>query len=650
MKTVSKAIPILACDFETTVDGTKEQNSTEVWSAASVELYTENVIVNHSIEEFFEYLFNRNEDLILYFHNLKFDGMFILYSFLNTFNFKQGYLIDEKHSMFKKRKQLENNEFIYTISAMGQWYTITLKYNEHFYEFRDSLKLMPMSLREVGKGFNTKHRKLDMEYTGYRYAGCEITPEEMEYIKNDVLVLKEALEIMFAEGHSKLTIGSCCMSEFKRYYGQEDYDQLFPDLTQYEIDISKYGSANADEYIRHSYKGGWCYLVPERANKLVETGTTGDVNSLYPSVMHSESGSIYPTGLPHFWKGNIIPDEALKQNRYFFIRIKTRFYIKDGYLPTVQIKRTMLYKPTEWLTTSDVLNPKTGEYVTHYTDRAGNIYDTRVTLTLTMTDYYRLLQHYELVDFEILDGCWFFTQIGLFDDYINKYKEIKMNSKGAKRTIAKLFLNNLYGKLASSTDSSYKIVYAGSNSEICFREVNADEKKAGYIAIGSAITSYARNFTIEAAQKNYHPDGHGFIYADTDSIHCDLAPEEMQGIKVDDNAFCCWKLEASWDSAIFVRQKTYIEHVTAENLQPIEKPYYNIKCAGMPDSCKRLLNMSLTGDYTELDSIKDEQQRQFAQTPRTLTDFKKGLTIGGKLMPKRIKGGVLLVETTYEMR
>ena len=55
---------------------------------------------------------------------------------------------------------------------------------------------MPFRLEEIGKAFNTNHRKLDMEYEGYHYAGCEISKEEEDYIKNDVLVLKEALNIM----------------------------------------------------------------------------------------------------------------------------------------------------------------------------------------------------------------------------------------------------------------------------------------------------------------------------------------------------------------------------------------------------------------------------------------------------------------------
>lgn len=35
---------------------------------------------------------------------------------------------------------------------------------------------------------------------------------------------------------------------------------------------------------------------------------------------------------------------------------------------------------------------------------------------------------------------------------------------------------------------------------------------------------------------------------------------------------------------------------------------------------------------------------------RTMRDFRVGLKVPGKLRPKRIRGGVLLVDTPYEMR
>ena len=242
-----------------------------------------------------------------------------------------------------------------------------------------------------------------------------------------------------------------------------------------------------------------------------------------------------------------------------------------------------------------------------------------------------------------------------FDLYIEKYKQQKLNSKGARRELAKLFLNNLYGKFASSMNSSFKVAQLKDDGSLTFITVTANEKKPGYIAVGSAVTSYARNFTIRTAQANYHgKNERGFIYADTDSIHCDLEPHELKGITVHDKNFCCWKLEAQWDIAQFTRQKSYIEHVIAENQVPIDEPYYNIKCAGMPDKCKKLFQMSMQGEYPTQEEIEEKKYTTddlvFLSEKRELKDFSVGLQVPGKLYPKRIRGGVLLVEGFYEMR
>ena len=638
-------------DFETTVY--EGQKHTEVWASAIVELNSEDVKIFKSIDETFEYLSVMKDNVIVYYHNLKFDGSFWLSYLLVDRNFKQAYnktgeRINDVE--WQQEKEMKNNTFKYSISDKGQFYTIIIKVNNKFIEIRDSLKLLPFSVKKIGKSFETKHKKLDMEYTGFRYSGCEITLEEQEYIKNDVLVVKEALEIMYNEGHNKLTIGSCCLEEYKKLIGKDDYSMYFPNLTEIELDKDTYGSFNAEEYIRKSYRGGWCYVVKGKENKIYENGVTADVNSLYPSVMSSESGNRYPVGKPYFWKGNYIDEEALKTNRYFFIRIKTRFYIKKNKLPFIQVKGNLLYNGREMLETSDIYDAETDTYCKEILDFNGNLVSTRVELTLTMTDYYLMKEHYDLVDFEILDGVWFYTEIGIFDRYIEKYKKIKTVSTGAKRELAKLFLNNLYGKMATSTDSSFKVAYVKEDKSIGFLPVLANDKKPVYIPIGSAITSYARNFTIRTAQKNYYGvDKRGFIYADTDSIHCDLDVSELKDVPVHDSAFCHWKLEALWDKGIFVRAKTYIEHVTHENLKPVE-PYNNIKCAGMPQKCKDLLNLSLEG-YTEeeYEALKDIEKK-FVKTKRTFKDFKRGLIVPSKLRPKRINGGIILCDTTYEMR
>lgn len=651
-----KKATIFASDFETTVY--EGQEKTEVWSAATCELYTEDVIVFGCIDDLFNFYAKEvNGNVIAYFHNLKFDGAFWVDWLLRKKKFKQAYQQNgERVSELKAfepdtiegiesvhTKDMKNGEFNYLISSLGQWYSIVIKTNNKLIELRDSLKLMPFALRKLGKDFGTKHQKLEMEYTGFRYPNCPISDEEMEYIKNDVLVLKEALEVMFNEGHKKLTIGSCCLSEFKRMFYPDEYKQLFPDLYAEPIDKEIYGSETIGEYIRNSYRGGWTYLVKGKEKQIKHNGFTADVNSLYPSMMSSESGNKYPIGKPIFWSGNYIPDWA--EEGYYFIRFKTQFYIKKGYLPFVQIKNNLLYNGREMLETSDVR--WRGKYYDKSMNIDGDLVDNIVTLTMTMTDYKLFREHYNVKNFEILDGCAFQCESGIFDTYIEKYKKIKLNSKGAKRTIAKLFLNNLYGKMAASTDSSFKFAYM-QDGNIKFMTIPEKHKKAGYIPVGSAITSYSRNFTIRTAQKNFYgADKHGFVYADTDSIHCDMPLEEVKGITIHPKNFCCWSIESMWDIGWFVRPKTYIEHVVKKDMEDCE-PFYDIKCAGMPENCKQLFLKSMLG--IEADETNTVEEKEFLSVKRELTDFDIGLCVPSKLMPKRIEGGILLKETTYKMR
>lgn len=669
----------LVGDFETTVyDG---QERTDVWAAACVELYTEDVLIFGSIDQMFRYLCSLERNVIIYFHNLKFDGAFWLNFLKSRTDYQEAFVTENPDKCvghFIDRQYMKSKTYTYAISDMGQWYKITIKTSKWYIEIRDSLKLLPFSVKKLGKDFKLKHQKLEMEYTGYRYPNCPISDEEKEYIANDVLVVKEAIEIMFDDGHKKLTIGSCCLDEYKRTSQFYDYDLIFPNLYELDINPKQYGSSTAGAYIRKAYRGGWCYVVPEKRSKLLGPGTTADVNSLYPSMMHSESGNVYPVGSPVFWEGDFIPEEAKSPNHYYFLRVKTRFNIKKNHLPFIQIKDDHAYKGNECLTTSDRISRITGERCEVEADFDGILHPITVTLTLTQTDWQLLQDHYNLSLTKILDGCYFTAKAGIFDEYIDKYRKIKIESKGAQREEAKLFLNNLYGKMATSPDSPFKVARLNENGALSFftvrmtedvtdfsvDDIKALQKKPGYIPIGAAITSYARNFTIRAAQKNYHgPNKAGFIYADTDSIHCDLPPDKIKGIKVHNTAFCAWKLESCWDYGFFVRQKAYLEHITHENLEPLDErdQYTNLKCAGMPELPKQLFLLSMNPLTKQ---ILDDQDMYdwllpdwgvdaldfLREKTRTVQDFKVGLKVPGKLKPVNIAGGVLLMETTYTMR
>lgn len=595
---------MLACDFETTVyDG---QTFTEVWSAAYARLFYDKVVVLHSIEEFIQDMKQYRCNVVCWFHNERFDGTFIV-----------NYLLQQGWTWKKDSKHLNNKEFSTLISKQSRWYTITISFGKYRIEIRDSAKLMPMTLSQMGEAFGTLHRKKEMEYKGVRYAGCSISQEEMEYIINDVLVLKESLEYMFLQGHTKLTIGSCALHQFKHATGKTIFEQKFPRLDIIKLDDS-YGSVNAYEYIHKSYKGGWCYLKKEYANSRVYRGRTFDVNSLYSSVMHSSSGNSYPVGLPHFWKGSI-PDTVLKYNRIFFIRVKCRFYLKEKHLPTIQIKGNPRYRGSDWLETSDVCVK--GSYYRFLYNNNGEEEDTDVELTLTSTDWKLFNENYNIEDLEILDGCWFYSQLGLFDDYIERWMDKKMNAKSkAERTEAKFFLNNLYGKFGTSTDSSYRepVLLPDSSIDLILHEES--DKVPGYIAIGSFVTSYAREFTIRHAQKNYDL----FIYADTDSLH--LKDGEYYAIKIHPSKLLHWKEESFWSSAIFLRQKTYAEFIRKEDGEKV-RPHWLLKCAGMSEKAK---------------------SNFFATRPITCFDY--GLSVWGNLEPKRIPGGIVLKDSKFTLR
>lgn len=593
---------IMVADFETTVyDG---QDSTEVWAVSSDYVYDDDYRLFHSLPEYFEYIFKLNDNLIIYFHNLKFDGNFMVYDLLKRLDFK----FTPKLIMYKHPTKF----FTTLISDKNRWYNLTLSYNKHKIEFRDSAKLMPYTLEQVGEAFQTEHRKLKMEYKGFRYPGCDISLSEQLYIRNDVLVLKEAMRHMLDAGFNRLTIGSCCLNEFKELFKQSnvcELEYIFPNLKDISCEIL--GFRNWDEYIRKTYKGAWCYCKEGEAID----GNTYDINSLYPFVMHSSSRNYYPVGMPHVFYDSI-PEKCNNVDVVYFVRIKCKFKLKENMLPTIQIKDSFLYKSNEWLTTSDI--KYRGKYY-EYFELDGKIYDNKPILNLTKADYELFLKHYNVWDLEILDGCWFNAEMGLFDNYIDKWNFKKENAKNkVERTQAKLMNNNLYGKLSTDDNSTYlepQLI----DDVVHYIPREEHNKKVFSISCGSFVTSYARCYTITHAQLNYKI----FRYADTDSLH--LSGIGI-GLEIHPTKLGAWKHETHWRRGKFLRQKCYCEFVDIKDDKKIY-PHWEITCAGMSERAKNNF---------------------LAQHP--ITDFKYELTIPGNLKPKVIKGGVLLVEYPFTLR
>lgn len=603
------------------ITNTKKQ--VEVWSAAICEvgcLEPEKVEVLGSIKEFYEYIVSFKDDSIVYFHNLQFDGSFII-----DFLLKSGY--KEVQGKAKPKPKTFN----ILITGQGRWFNIVfITKSNHKIQIWNSLNLLPFSLKLVGEGFKTKYQKTSMDF-GHKFVGYKPTEEELEYIRNDVLVLSEALDLLIKQGNDRMTIGSCCLNDFKeRLYNKytkacpklnksEIYRTFFPDLTKIELDEDTYGAFDVDCYIRDSYRGGWCYVNPKYQGYLIEKdGCVFDFNSMHPSMMKMYS---YPIGKPKFWEGNYLPEVCNSEKVLYFIRIKTKFDLKPDKFPCIQIKNNVKFKSNEWLTTSK-------------TCLLGREFDERIELTLTQVDYEMILESYELTEFEILDGCYFQCAKGLFDDYIDYWAKIKENSKGSMRQLAKLFLNNFYGKFGTNRISEFKIPKLEDEKVVYETLTSEKDKMTEYVAVAAFVTAYSRYTVIKAANDNYKY----FAYADTDSIHCICKPEFVNTIECHDTKLCYWKKESEFKKAKYLRQKTYIELVVENGVEAWE-----VKCAGMSENCKKLL----LNQYTE-------EECEALGYNYTLHDIEKefdvGLSLDGKLMPYRIPGGIVLINTKFTMK
>lgn len=560
-------------DFET---ATWNPTKTWVWAWSLCDIENpENVDVGNDIETFFERI-KKEANPYIYFHNLKFDGEFILY-YLMTHDFE-----------YVDSKEKRNKTFSTLISDMGLFYQIEVYFEvgkkTKKVTFIDSLKIINQSVESMPKTFKIPENKLEIDYNEPREIGHELTGEEIAYIKNDVVIVAKALKYLFDMGLTKMTAGSNALSEYKEIMKLNRFRNLYKPLN-YEI----------DKDIRRAYRGGFTYLNPIYKNKDVASGEVLDVNSLYPSVMYKE---ILPFGEPFFYVGEYKEDKVYP---LYIQRLTCSFKIKEGKIPTIQIKHSR-FIDNEYLTDSG---------------------EEPVALTLTSVDLKLFLEQYDVWDLNYESGWKFKGMRGLFTEYIDKWIKVKneatiSGNKGI-RQVAKIMLNSLYGKFATSLDVQSKIPYL-ENEVVKYKLGEKDTKDGVYLPMGAFITAYARDKTIRTSQaiKDYSIKKYGvdmYCYSDTDSIHTILPIEELkQFCEIDDVELGAWKHESHFTRAKFIRQKTYLEEIDGE---------INITCAGLPQRC-----------YDQV----------------TWDNFKEGLKVDGKLSFKHVQGGVILVETEFTIK
>lgn len=591
-------------DFETTTD----EKDCRVWAYAicGIDDPTE-FYYGNSFEDFIEFCQNPRHNYTLYFHNLKFDGSFII-----------SWLLSHGYRYISDRKEKEDQTFTTLITDMGQFYAIEIYFrikNHHVNKVKilDSLKIFPnFSVEKVAEGFNLPIHKLEIDYKKTRPKGWQLTEQEVNYIRNDVEIMARALKIMFDQGLDHMTIAGDAFSSYKDFVPH--FRKRFPILNK-----------EVDKDIRQAYRGGFTYVNDIYKEKEVGKGICIDKNSMYPSKMVQKP---LPYGNPEFFEGKYEYDPTMP---LFIQSITCRFELKPGKIPNIQLKNNLSFISNEYLSSSN---------------------DEIVTLSLCSPDYQLFIENYD-ISHVTYNGGWKFRECqGMFDTYINYWMEqkIKAGKEGNKplRQIAKLMLNSLYGRFGLSIIAQQKYPYLDDNGVVKFALLPEEEREPVYIPVACFITAYGREDTIRTSQKirEYSLKKYGYdayLYSDTDSIHCMLNDEDLEALKddifIDDFKLGAWAKESEFDRAIFIRQKCYVEESDGK---------LNVTVAGMPKYLTPLITFENFKRGFSTEGLTLSQMIDLAsKNGASKEELKK---LHHKLTYKYVKGGVILSDTDFTIK
>jgi len=437
---------------------------------------------------------------VYYFHNLKFDGNYVL-----------SYLLTHGWAWVEGRPSNER-EFSTLIADDGAWYTVHLRFAEHIVELRDSLKKIPLPLSAIPTAFGLNDIcKGTIDYVSVRPDGYVPTAEEWEYVFDDVRIVSKAMDILDGQGLKSLTQSSDAFNEFK---SGVEYRGIFPIL-----------SDDIDEFIRLSYRGGFTYADPRFSGEVHNVrGIVVDANSMYPSVMYNKP---LPYGKPE-WSDDL-PEEGLWVGKFIL-----SMRVKPNHIPCISATRHVKFG------TADYTPEFEGE------------------LTITSVDWQLIQSQYDIEWFDFEGGYTFKSANDIFHSYIDHWYSVKKHATGGKRWIAKGQLNKLYGKFGMRTTLASKRPELGDDGVVKYTRLPEETRDPEYTPLATFVTAWARYVMVSAAQANYDT----FAYCDTDSMH--LLGETVRGVKVDDSELGAWKVEGHFTRAVYRRAKCYAEDIDGD--------------------------------------------------------------------------------------
>nr|YP_010146944.1 hypothetical protein K4014_mgp23 [Cyclocybe aegerita]QQP21453.1 hypothetical protein [Cyclocybe aegerita] len=489
----------------------------------------------------------------VYLHNFfKFDGYFLV-KYLSDIGFVDNPIINK-----------------------GKIISLKFTYNKYTITFRDSYLLLPSSLRNLCKSFNTESQKdifpyllSDINYIGevpdFKYfsnisledynkykelysKNWNFKEEAIKYCKLDCITLYQIISkfnsLIFNTFSLNInnypTLPSLTFAIFKSKYLKEDEVHMLSG--QIAKDIRKgYTGGSVDMYIPLIEKDSKIFIY--------------DINSLFPSQMFLYK---FPVGTPTFFTGDItkIPsyNSEEKPFGFFYCKITAPNYLEH---PIIQTH----FKTNEGIRTVSPLGA--------WED-----------MIFSEEMYNAMKIGYK---FEILWG-YTFESDNIFSEIISDLYKIRLeySKSDPMNYIAKILMNSLYGRFGMDDNFTYsdimdkkdyfkyekldknnsildvtelnnnKFLVTSKNPKVELDTILDNGTENHYINIGiaSAITAYSRIHM----SKFKNNSNYKLFYTDTDSIYISKElPEEL----VSSTILGKMKLEGICVDAVFLAPKVY---------------------------------------------------------------------------------------------
>ena len=190
--------------------------------------------------------------------------------------------------------------------------------------------------------------------------------------------------------------------------------------------------------------------------------------------------------------------------------------------------------------------------------------------------------------------------------------KIDNNDNKPLRTIAKLMLNNLGGKFATSSAQYEYVPVLTEDNKIVYALAPCEPGKTVYVPVAAFMTAYARRRIVKTAELF----GDRFCYSDTDSVHV-IGDSIPSAVEVDSLKLGYWDREFDFKEACYHAQKTYIE-IGADEV--------SLKACGLPGR-----NAAEIKDHMDIEDLKT-------------------LKVEGVLKTRKTRHGTILHNTTFEIK